>query len=85
MDSARGMYERLVDTPSDEIWYDPGHPAHGYLRLGQIAEEAGDRTKAAEYYTQLVGLLSEADAQLQPLVTQARSALGRLTREPGRT
>jgi tetratricopeptide (TPR) repeat protein len=84
-DSARAMYRRLVDTPSDEIWYDAGHLAHGYLRLGRMAEEAGDRTKAAEYYTQLVGLLSEADAQLQPLVTQARSALDRLAREPGRT
>jgi tetratricopeptide (TPR) repeat protein len=85
LDSARVMYERLVDTPSDEIWYDAGHLAHGYLRLGVIAEEAGDHAKAVEYYTQLVGLLSEADAQLQPLVTQARSALDRLTREPGRT
>jgi tetratricopeptide (TPR) repeat protein len=85
VDSARVMYERLVETPSDEIWYDAGHLAHGYLRLGEIAEEAGDRAKAAEYYTRLAGLLDQADAQLQPLVKQARSALDRLGREPGRT
>jgi len=84
-DSARVMYERLVETPSSEIWWDAGHVAHGYLRLGEMAEAAGDRARAVEYYTRLTRLLDEADAVLQPLVTQARSALDRLAREPGRT
>jgi tetratricopeptide (TPR) repeat protein len=84
MDSAGVMYERLVETPSDQIWYDAGHLAHGYLRLGEIAEEAGDRAKAAAYYTRLVGLLDEADAPMQSLVRQARTGLERVSRErPG--
>ena len=81
MDSAGVMYERLVETPSDQIWYDAGHLAHGYLRLGEIAEEAGDRAKAAAYYTRLVGLLDEADAPMQSLVRQARTGLERVSRE----
>jgi tetratricopeptide (TPR) repeat protein len=85
-DSARVMYQRLVDTPSSAIWWDAGHVAHGYLRLGEMTEAAGDRANAVEYYTRLVRLLDEADALLQPWVAQARSALDRLAREErGRT
>ena len=86
MDSARVMYQRLVDTPSSTIWWDAGHVAHGYLRLGEMTEAAGDRANAVEYYTRLVRLLDEADALLQPWVAQAQSALDRLAREErGRT
>jgi tetratricopeptide (TPR) repeat protein len=84
LDSARAMYEQLVETPSDNIWYDAGHLAHGYLRLGEMAEAAGERAKAVDYYTRLVSLLDEADQQLQPWVMQARNALERLSKErPG--
>jgi len=83
-DSARVMYERLVDLPSDNIWYDAGHVAHGYVRLGEMAEAAGDRTRAAEYYGRLLDLLRDADAAMQPLVSRAQAALDRLSREhPG--
>ena len=81
MDSARVMYERLVNTPSDNIWYDAGHLAHGYVRLGEMAEEAGNRVLAADYYGRLLSLLDDADAEMQPLVTRARAALDRLSRE----
>jgi len=83
-DSARAMYERLVDTPSDNIWYDAGHVAHGYVRLGEMAEAAGDRARAAEYYGRLLDLLQDGDAAMQPLIRRAQVALDRLSRErPG--
>jgi tetratricopeptide (TPR) repeat protein len=81
LDSARVQYERLVNTPSDAIWYDAGHVARGYVRLGEMAEEAGDRTRAADYYGRLLALLDEADQEMQPLVDRARAALDRLSRE----
>jgi len=83
IDSARAMYERLVETPSDAIWYDAGHLVHGYLRLGQIAEEAGERAKAADYYNRLLKLWAEADPRLHDWVDQARQGLERVSREPG--
>jgi tetratricopeptide (TPR) repeat protein len=79
LDSARVMYERLVNTPSDQIWYDAGHLAQGYVRLGQMAEESGNRALAIEYYDRLLTLLDEADSEMQPLVDRAREALVRLT------
>lgn len=79
MDSAQVMYEGLANTPSDAIWYDAGHLAHGYLRLAEMAEQRGDRERATEYYDRLLTLLNEADAEMQPLVGRARAALTRLT------
>ncbi|MEB3323700.1 MAG: tetratricopeptide repeat protein, partial [Synechococcaceae cyanobacterium] len=81
LDSARVHYEHLVNSPSDDIWYDAGHVARGYVRLGELAEAAGDRALAAEYYDRLLTLLDEAGPELQPLVDRARVALERLTRE----
>jgi tetratricopeptide (TPR) repeat protein len=81
-DSARAMYERVVETPSDEIWYDAGHLAYGYLRLGQIAEQAGERAKAVDYYGRLVALWTEADPRLHEWKGEALSGLDRLSREP---
>jgi len=80
-DSARAMYERLVNTPSDNIWWDAGHVAHAYVRLGEMAEAAGDRSSAAEYYRRLLDLMQDADAVMEPLVDRARAALDRLSRE----
>ncbi|MDH3495196.1 MAG: protein kinase [Gemmatimonadota bacterium] len=81
-DSARVMYERLVETPSSEIWYDAAHVGHGYLRLAELAEQGGDRVKAAAYYNRFLALWNEADPRLQDWVQQARNALDRLGREP---
>jgi eukaryotic-like serine/threonine-protein kinase len=80
-DSARVMYERLVDSPSDQIWYDAGHLAHGYLRLGQIAEQGGQRAKAADYYNRLLALWAEADPRLHDWVDQAKKGLERVSEE----
>ncbi len=78
LDSARAMYRRLVDVPSDNIWYDAGHMAQGYVRLGELLEQAGEPALAAEYYGRLLTLLQEADVEMQGLVEQAREALQRL-------
>jgi tetratricopeptide (TPR) repeat protein len=78
-DSARALYERFVEEPSDAIWYDAGHLAHGYLRLGQLYEERRDFEKAADYYRRLVDLWSDADPQFQARVREAEQALGRVT------
>jgi tetratricopeptide (TPR) repeat protein len=81
-DSARAMYERLAETPSDEIWYDAGHLAYSYLRLGQMAEQAGERGKAVEYYNRLVTLWAEADPRLHEWVAEAQRGVDRLSHEP---
>jgi len=73
------MYDRLVNAPSSAIWYDAGHLAQGYVRLGEMAEEAGNTELAIEYYDRLLELLDEADAEMQPVVERAREALVRLT------
>jgi tetratricopeptide (TPR) repeat protein len=81
-DSARIMLEYFVEVPSSAIWYDGGHLAHGYLRLGELYEERGDREKAIEYYGKFVDLWEDADPELQPWVTEARDAMARLSAEP---
>jgi tetratricopeptide (TPR) repeat protein len=84
-DSARAVYQRLAETPSDDISYDAGHLGYGYLRLGALPEEAGDRARAVEYHERFIALWREADPRLQPWVEQARRAVDRLSREAGRT
>jgi tetratricopeptide (TPR) repeat protein len=84
-DSVRVMYERFVNLPSADLWYDGGHLAHGYERLAAIYEARGDTEKAIEYYGRFVRLLEQADPEFQPWVDAARGALTRLTDEPRTT
>ncbi len=81
-DSVRVMYERLVELPSADLWYDGGHLAQGYMRLAEIHEGRGEVEKAVEYYGQFVRLWEKADPEFQPWVETARAALMRLTDEP---
>ncbi len=81
-DSVRVLYERFANLPSYNLWYDGGHIAHAYQRLGEIYEAREDVEKAAEYYSRLTELWDEADPELQPWVEAARNALERLGREP---
>jgi hypothetical protein len=53
----------------------------GVLEQGRIAEGLGQRDKAMQAYHFVVDVWRRADAQLQPFVVEARSALARLTRE----
>jgi tetratricopeptide (TPR) repeat protein/tRNA A-37 threonylcarbamoyl transferase component Bud32 len=77
-DSARAYFERFVDLPSANVWYDAGHLAHAYLRLGQICEEQGDPEQATSYLTAVLDLWADADPELEPRVEAARRALERL-------
>ncbi len=81
-DSVRVLYERFTDLPSFDLWYDGGHLAHAYQRLGEIYESHEDVEKAAEYYSRLLELWNDADPELQSWVETARSALERIGREP---
>ncbi len=81
-DSVRVLYERFVDLPSADVWYDDSHMAQAYQRLGAIYEDRHDRAKAIEYYERLIKMLRGADPELQPRVRNAKQAIARLTAEP---
>jgi serine/threonine-protein kinase len=81
-DSARALYERFVATPdSRRIWMDAHQLARAYKRLGELYEAQGDRPKALDYYTRLVDLWKDADAELQPVVRDVRARMAQLARE----
>jgi tetratricopeptide (TPR) repeat protein/tRNA A-37 threonylcarbamoyl transferase component Bud32 len=82
-DSVRVNYQRFVDLPSDAVWYDAGHLAFAYFRLGEIYEGRGEAEAAAGYYRQFLSLWHDADPVFQPWIERARSALGRLTEQSG--
>ena len=85
LDSAIVLYERFVTTPSAGVRalaYSTSLAA-GYKRLGELYEAKGDRRKASDYYGKFVDLWKDADAELQPGVTEIRQRLTRLAQEPG--
>lgn len=53
-----------------------------YRRLGELYEAKGDRERVMEYFGNLVELWRDADPELQPVVTDMKSRLARLAREP---
>lgn len=75
-DSAIAAYERYVDerdvyrTGSDAEWL-----ALTYERLGELYEERGDLTKAADYYRRFVDLWQDADPELRPRVEEVKRRL----------
>jgi len=81
-DSAVALFERFVETPSASTYFDAGHLAHAYARLGELHEERGDREKAIDYYGRFVALWENADQEMQPWVDQARQSITRLMAEP---
>jgi hypothetical protein len=72
-------YERFVDQPSDALWYDGGHLAFAYFRLGEIYEDRGEAQVAADYYRRFLSLWDNADPVFEDWTERARSALDRLT------
>jgi eukaryotic-like serine/threonine-protein kinase len=80
-DSVIATFTRFVDQPSSALWYDAGHVAHAYQRLGEIWEDRGRADRAVEYYNRLVALMPEPDAALRSRVEVARQAIERLTSE----
>jgi tetratricopeptide (TPR) repeat protein len=83
-DSVRALYERFVNLPSADVWYDDGHLAQAYERLGALYAERRETEKAIEYYERLIKMLRAADPELQPRVRSAKLAIEQLTREPRR-
>ncbi|HET7600298.1 MAG TPA: tetratricopeptide repeat protein, partial [Gemmatimonadales bacterium] len=81
-DSAIAAYERYVATPMlgrlvlDAIWL-----PRTYLRLGELYEERGNRSRAAEYYARLVRLWKDPDPELRMKVGEAKRRLEALTGE----
>jgi hypothetical protein len=50
------------------------------LEHGRVAERLGEREKAIESYRLVTEAWRRADPELQPYVSEAREALGRLVR-----
>ena len=83
-DSAVAYYELYLETHlTGQIFQDFRYLPATLRRLGELYEERGDREKAAEYYSRFVDLWAEADAGLQPLVTDVRGRIARLVGEDG--
>jgi tetratricopeptide (TPR) repeat protein len=83
-DSARKYLRAYVETTSSgRVDLDPNVLAPALLRLAQLEREAGDMKHATEYYTRFIDLWKNADADLQPRVTQARKELAEVTKAKG--
>jgi eukaryotic-like serine/threonine-protein kinase len=81
-DSALTYYERIVATPSlDRLYGDQLVLGPTLRRLGELYEARGDRAKAREYFGRFLDLWKDADPELQGSVTEARTALKRLSAE----
>ena len=57
--------------------------SHGIwaLERARLAEKLGEVAKAKQWYGYITALWRHADPELQPLVTEAREAMERLTSE----
>jgi tetratricopeptide (TPR) repeat protein len=69
------------------VWfatYDRAFAGPAQLRIARIFERAGNRDSAAAYYERVLELWDRSDAELQPLVQDARAALSRLDGAPRR-
>jgi tetratricopeptide (TPR) repeat protein len=80
-DSAIAVYARYLDTPwLDRIEIDGPFLPSVHKRLGELYEARGQRDKALEHYRAFIELWKDADAVLQPKVTDARQHVAALTR-----
>jgi serine/threonine-protein kinase len=84
-DSAIALFERyLASRAFDRIGTDQWRLAPALRRLGELYEARNDRARAREYYARFVELWRDADADLQPQVSEAKRRLAELTAErPG--
>jgi len=81
-DSAVVMFERYLSTPywlKTDADMDPVRLPAVHERLGQLYESMGNIDKAVQHYRAFIELWKNADAELQPRVTDARKRLARLT------
>ena len=81
-DSARAYYERYLATGGIfRVFLDASFLAATYQRLGELYEAKGDRKRAVDNYEKLVALWKNADPELQPIVTDAKERIARLSSE----
>ena len=83
VDSALAVYEDYASRP---MYYTIGQEVdlpRVLVRLGELYETKGDKTKALEYYGKFVDLWKDADPELQPRVAEIRKRIGQLAGEPG--
>ena len=80
-DSAIAVYERFVTTPfQDRAFSDGLFLPSVHKRLGELYEAKGERERALSHYRTFITLWKDADAELQPQVTNARQRVAALTR-----
>jgi tetratricopeptide (TPR) repeat protein/tRNA A-37 threonylcarbamoyl transferase component Bud32 len=78
-DSGIKYLEQYVTTPAYIRWgVDEGMFSAAILRLGELYEAKGNKTKAGEYYRRFVDLWSRAEPDLQPKVAEVRRRIARL-------
>jgi tetratricopeptide (TPR) repeat protein len=78
-DSAIAELEALAGTRWDSrLDTDPLVLAGSFKRLGELYDAKGDREKAISYFSKFVDLWKNADADLQPAVSDAKRRLARL-------
>ncbi|MGH7637331.1 MAG: tetratricopeptide repeat protein, partial [Gemmatimonadaceae bacterium] len=84
-DSAIHYLEKYVETPQyGRLGMDGSTKPLMLRRLGELYEEKGNVTKAAEYYREFVALWETAEPRLQPKVAEVRRKLSRLADVEGR-
>jgi tetratricopeptide (TPR) repeat protein len=64
--------------------FDRPYAGAALVRIARIFERAGERDSAANYYARVLALWDRSDPELQPLVSEVRSALARLGAAPRR-
>ena len=81
-DSAAAVFERYTQAPATapRIEVDAIALAGAHKRLGELYEAKGEREKAASHYAKFIELWKNADAELQPHVSEAKEKLARLQR-----
>jgi len=63
------------------MYLDPVYLGKIYRRMGELAEGAGDRKSAAEYYAKFVALYRGADPEFTPLVAKVKDRLAKVSAE----
>ncbi len=81
-DSAATVFRQYLNTVSmARMYLDPIYLGKIYRRLGELAEGAGDRKSAAEYYAKFVALYRGADPEFTPLVAKVKDRLAKVSAE----
>ena len=81
-DSAIAWSERYLASADENRGYeDEFSLGPTYRRLGELYEEKGDREKAASYYQKFLDLWRDADADLQPQVSEVKKKLAKVVGE----